>query len=253
MAKYVYSIFPRSIESSNDFKATSLMFVISPLQTPWPVLHHSTNLAKLVHLSAHRELVASLIQLSTDPVLLHECSRICVEESINHAEWSHFPWWLHAFLSLLSLLLLESHCISLGHLLIHAPRNYLKTFPFPSSLQHPLSHLTLSCTACSLMWSFSHWENWSHLRRSFPSSLLCICSPTTASVLLYLVFLPITLNDLSWVSIYIDYILMHSKLTAPPNLVAYNNKHEWSHSFCGWGIESLSWIVLIQSLLFSCD
>lgn len=100
MAKYVYSIFLRSIESSNDFKATSLMFVISPLQTPWPVLRHSTNLAKLVHLGSHHELVASVIQLSTDPVLLHECSGICVEESINHAEWSHFPWWLHAFLSL---------------------------------------------------------------------------------------------------------------------------------------------------------
>lgn len=226
------------------------MFVISPLQTPCPVLRHSTNLTKLVHLISHRELVASLIQLSTDPVLLHECSGICVEENIQ-------PCWMGLFSLMtacipfsVSLLLLESHCISRGHLLIHATRNYLKTFPFPSSLQHPLSHLTLSCTACSLMWSFSHWENWSRLRRSFPSSLLCICSPTTASVLLYSVFLPITLNDLS---IYSDYILMQSKLNPPPNLVAYNNKHEWSHRFCTWGIESLSWIVLIQSLLCSCD
>ena len=39
----------------------------------------------------------------------------------------------------------------------------------------------------------------------------------------------------------------------PPSLVAYNNKHEWSHSFCGSGIESLSWIVLVESLLCSCD
>ena len=213
MAKYVYSVFPRSIESSNDFKATSLIFVISPLQTACPVLHHSTHLSKLVHLSSHRELVADTIQLSTDPVLLHECSRVCVEENMQ-------PCWMVSFSPMtaciplsVSLLLLESPCISLGHLLIHAPHNYFKTSPFPSSLQHPLSHLTLSCTACSLMWSFSHWENWSSFRRSFPRSLLCICSPTTASVLLYSVFLPITLNDLSWVSIYIDYILMHGKLT----------------------------------------
>ena len=50
-------------------------------------------------------------------------------------------------------------------------------------------------------------------QEKLPQVLTLHLVPYHSLWLLYSVFLPITLNDLSWVSIYIDYVLMHGKCT----------------------------------------
>lgn len=180
-------------------------------------------------------------------MLLHECSGICVEENIQ-------PCWMVLF-SLMTACIPFLCVLTTAWIPLHFPRPSINTchtqlsqnISFPLKPQHTLpsySQLHSLLTHVVIQPLGKIEVVW-----GFPSSLTLHLLPTTASVLLYSVFLPIILNDLS---IYSDYILMHSKLN-PPNLVAYNNKHEWSHRFCTWGIESLSWIVLIQSLLCSCD
>lgn len=115
---------------------------------------------------------------------------------------------------------LQSYYISLVHSFCSypCPVQILHNFTFPlkpplpsflSAVELAHSHHSWACFLC-------YWENQSNLRRNSTNSLLHIYSPTTDSAFMCSVYLPVAIDELSWVLLWISHILLHNK--PPPKL-----------------------------------